>query len=99
MKRPAYGSVDFYFEIPDISGVQAHVLTEFKAEPQLTVHYRSEELPRTEAEIKKDVPPSYEHWADITIGLMDMEGKKENLWEQGWCEGFEISYTLKIIHA
>ena len=97
MKRPVSGSVDFYFETPDISGVQAHVLTEFKAEPQLTVHYRSEELPRTEAEIKKDVPPSYEHWADITIGLMDMEGKKENLWEQERYEGFEIPYTLNDV--
>lgn len=97
MKRPVSESVDFYFETPNTSGVQAYLVTEFKAEPQLIVNYRSEELPRTEEEIKKDVPPSYEHWADITIGLMDMEGKKENLWEQERYEGVEIPYTLNDV--
>ncbi len=94
MVRPVSESVDVYFETADISGVQAYILSEFKAEPQLTVNYRSEELPRTKEEIKKNVPPSYEHWADIAIGLCDTEGKKENLWNQEQYDGIQIPYTL-----
>lgn len=94
MKRPLSESVDLYYETQDNSMVQAYILTEFHAEPRLTVDYRSEELPRTEAEMKKNVPPSYEHWADISISLEDMGGKHENLWRQEQYEGLEISYIL-----
>ncbi len=94
MVRPISESVDVYFETADISGVRAYVLSEFRAEPQLTVNYRSEELPRTKEEIKKNVPPRYEHWADIAIGLCNVEGKKENLWNQEQYDGIQIPYTL-----
>lgn len=94
MKRPVSESVDFYFETPDISGVQAYLLTEFNAEPELKVNYRSEELPRSEEELKKNVPPSYGHWADISISLTDTGGKHENLWQQKQYEGMEVSYIL-----
>lgn len=94
MKRPVSEAVDFYFETPDISGVQAYLLTEFNTEPELKVNYRSEELPRSEEELKKNVPPSYGHWADISISLTDTGGKHENLWQQKQYEGMEVSYIL-----
>lgn len=94
MKRPVSGSVDFYFETSDLSGVRAYLVTEFTAEPLVTVNYRIKELYRSETEIKRNVPPSYEHWADIAIGLADMGGKQENLWMQESYDGLEISYTL-----
>lgn len=97
MMGPVSESVDVYFETEDISGVQAHVLSEFRAEPQLTVNYRIEELPRTQEEIKKKVPPSYEHWVDITIGLCGQNGKRENLWKQEQYQGTQIPYTLNGI--
>lgn len=94
MKRPVSESVDFYFESPDLSGVRAYLVTEFAAEPLVTVDYRIEELSRTEAEIKKNVPPRYEHWADIAIGLADMGEKQENLWLREQYDGLEIPCTL-----
>lgn len=92
--RPVSESVDLYFETQDLSGVRAYLQTEFTVEPQIKADYRSVELPRTEEEIKKNVPPRYEHWADVSIGLTDTGGKKENLWQQEQYEGFEVPYIL-----
>lgn len=94
MERPAQGSAKIFFQAPDSSGVQAYLITEFTAEPQLTVTYRSEEIPRTPKEIKKNVPPQYEHYADVSIGLADTGGNHENIWQASSLNGYEITYIL-----
>ncbi len=94
LKRPSSETVDLRLEAGDLSGVRAYLVTEYTAEPKLTVKYRSEELPRTEEEIRKNIPPVYEHWADITVRLEDAGGSHENLWQASGCEGGKIPYYL-----
>ncbi len=94
VNRPASQAVDVYFHSADISSVRAYVLTEFTAKPQVSVLYRSEEKLRTEEEIKKNVPPQYDHFADITIQMTDTAGKIHNLWGGTDYEGREIVYTV-----
>lgn len=94
MDRPSTETVDLYFKTSDIAGVKAFLITEFTVIPRLTVTYRSEEIPRTEEEVKKNVPPEYEHFADIIIELADIGGKNENLWQAIEYDGVEIQYSL-----
>lgn len=94
MERPARGTAKLYFHAPDISGVHASLLTEFIAEPRLMVTYRSEEIPRTPKEIKKNVPPQYEHYADVSIEMADTGGNHENIWQASSLNGHEITYML-----
>lgn len=74
MTRPAAGSADVQFKTADLSGVQASLLTEYGIEPAITVTWRAEPLPQTETEKKKQVPPVYQHFADVTIALADAGG-------------------------
>lgn len=94
MTRPVSESVDLYFETQDLSGVQAYLQAEFNVEPQVQADYRSTQLPRTEEEIKRNIPPRYDHLVDVSIGLADTGGKKENLWQQEQYKGLEIPYIL-----
>lgn len=94
MKRPSGGVADIRFRTEDISGVRAYMLVEYSAKPFLEAAYRIEEIPRSEEEIKKKLPPSYEHFADITIWLADTAGTHENLWQQEKLQGQTICYTL-----
>lgn len=94
MERPVQGTAKLYFYAPDLSGVHASLLTEFIAEPRLTVTYRSKEIPRTQKEIKKNVPPQYEHYADVSIELADTGGNHENIWQASSLNGHEITYIL-----
>lgn len=94
MERPAKGTAKLNFHAPDISGVHASLITEFTVEPRLTVTYRSEEIPRTTKEIKKNVPPQYEHYADVSIELADTGGNHENVWQDSSLNGHEITYML-----
>ena len=94
MERPVQGSAEIFFQAPDSSSVQAYFLTEFVVEPRLTVTYRIEEISRTTKEIKKNVPPQYEHYADVSIELADTGGNHENIWQASSLNGHEITYTL-----
>lgn len=106
MIRPEPGAVDIRFTTPDIGGVRAYMLTEFTAEPSVLVKYRIEEISRTEEEIKKNIPPVYEHFADITIEIDTVEDitdktseanetwiNKKLLTEESF-EGKEITYYI-----
>lgn len=94
MERPAQGSAKIFFQAPDTSGVQAYLVTEFIAKPRLTVTYRGEEIPRTPKEIKKNVPPQYKHYADVSIELEDTGGDHDNIWQSRSLNGYEITYML-----
>lgn len=105
MLRPAEGSADLFFQTEDILNanvsensqnvnVKAYLVTEYKTALELTAAYRIEEQPRTEEEIRKDIPSKYDHFADITLCLMDTGGNGENLWLSEVWEGKEIPYTL-----
>ena len=45
------------------------------------LRYRREELEQTAEEIKKKVPPRYEHFADIVVEAVDESGNQGSLWE------------------
>lgn len=94
MKRPVSNAVDVYFKTADITKVRAYVLSEYTVSPNVSVKYRSEELKRTEEQVKKKIPPEYEHFADITIEMYDTGGKNQNLWQAEVFEGMEVPYTL-----
>lgn len=105
MLRPTEGSADLLFQTDDISNannsqnvnVKAYLVTEYKTALELGAAYRIEEQPRTEEEIRKDIPVKYDHFADITLRLMDMGGSGENIWISEAWEGREIPYTLNGI--
>lgn len=94
MKRPSSETALIHFQTEDMTGIKATLLTEYTARPQIGITYRIEEVPGTEQERKKHVPPVYEHYADITIQLVDSAGDGKNLWEKDNWEGKEISYLL-----
>lgn len=94
MERPVQGSAKIFFQAPDSSGVQAYLVTEFTAEPRLTVTYRGEEIARTPKEIKKNVSPQYKHYADVSIELADTGGNHENIWQSSSLNGYEITYMI-----
>lgn len=73
MIRPEPGAVDIRFTTADINGVRAYMLTEFTAEPSVSVECRIEQIPRTNEEIKKNIPPVYKHFADVTVGINSVE--------------------------
>lgn len=74
--------------------VHARLMTEYSAKIQINVQYRREELEQTAEEIKKKVPPRYEHFADIVIEAVDESGNQSSLWEREEFQGRKVSYTL-----
>ncbi len=94
MERPGDGGVDVLFETPELSGVQAYLITEFNGKPKVSVDYRIETVPRTEREEKQQQPLEYEHFADITIEVADAEDAGTNLLAADRYEGAELSYFL-----
>lgn len=97
ISRPLSESAKVQFQTFGDSGAQAYLLTEYTASPQVQVTYRSEELPRTEEQVRKNIPPEYEHFADIVIELTDIGGGYKSLWKEDLYEGKEISYQLNGI--
>jgi Ca-activated chloride channel family protein len=93
--NPLPGSFRATFETPDFSGVQAYMLLEYTVAPRIQAEYRIEELPRTEKEVKRNVPPQYQHFADIVIELEDQAGSYGNIWADQLFEGKEISYIIE----
>lgn len=94
MTRPVGGSSDVQFKTSDVSGIKAFLLTEYGIEPTITVFYRAEQQPQSDTEIKKQIPPQYQHFADITITLVDAGGSHENVLTGEAYEGKEISFRL-----
>lgn len=92
--RPASQAIDVRFKASDIGSVQAYLVTRFTAKPQVITNYRIEEVPRTEKEIKKNIPPQYKHFADITIQLADAAGKNDNLLDDETYEGYELPFQI-----
>ena len=74
--------------------VHAWLMTEYSAKIQINVQYRREELEQTAEEIKKKVPPRYEHFADIVVEAVDESGNQGSLWEREEFQGRKVSYTL-----
>lgn len=91
--QPSGESLDVSLQVPEGAAVKSYLLTEYSASPQVTAGYRIEELPRTEKEVKKRVPPKYKHFVDITIKMMDDSRNYGNIWENGF-DGQKIPYTL-----
>lgn len=94
MTRPAAGSSDIQFKASDITSIKAFLLTEYDIAPAVTVAYRAEPLPQTDTEIKKRIPPKYQHFADVTIALADAGGSHENVLVGDAYEGREIPFRL-----
>lgn len=94
MKRPVPGGVDVQFQTSDISGVKASLLTEYTIEPSITVGYRTEPLPQTEEEKKKQTPPRYQHFADVSIALLDSGGNHQTVFSGTPFEGMELPFQL-----
>lgn len=74
--------------------VRICMLTEYAACIQVETEYECREIERTEEEVKKKIPPRYDHLAHITIRAVDQEDGSVSLWDREELEGKEISYTL-----
>ncbi len=69
-------------------------MAEFDAEVAAEITYRREEILRSEAELKKGVPPSYKHYADLTIWAADAGNRETNLWDCNYYNGQTVPYTI-----
>lgn len=94
MKRPVSGGVDVQFQTSNISGIKASLLTEYTIEPSVTVSYRTEPLPQTEEEKKKQMPLQYQHFADVSMALMDSDGNHQAVFSGTPFEGIELPFQL-----
>ncbi len=95
--RPSAGTLSVSYQTPDPASVQAWMIPEYDAVPTISANYRIEELPRSEKEIKRNVPPAYEHYADLELRLLDVSGDASegaNIWEDERFEGMEVSFTV-----
>lgn len=106
--RPSAGTLSVSYQTPDPASVQAWMIPEYDAVPVVSAKYRIEELPRSKKEIKRNVPPAYEHYADLELRLLDVSGEASgdvsgyasapgdgaNIWEDERFEGMEVSYTV-----
>lgn len=92
LSAPEAGTMQVQYGESDGAEIQGYEILEYDAVPEVTVRYRTEEIPRTEEE--KNVPPVYEHKVDLTIRLLASSGDRENIWADTGFEGKEI--TLRI---
>lgn len=94
IKDPIPGTFGAVVQGNDVSETKAYLVVEYMVKPKVSAEYRLEELPRTEKEIRKNVPPQYEHFVDVCIELEDLSGRNENIWAYEGFEGKEISYSM-----
>jgi len=94
---PYETEVDVRFEAPESSIVQAYLMTEFQAELVTQIAYRGEEQPRSEEEMKKEIPPEYKHYADITIWAAEAGSQETSIWDCDYYAGQKVTYTINGI--
>lgn len=94
LAHPSPGELFIRYETEENADVEAYVISEYTAAPKVTVNCWPEEVPRSEEEVKKNVPPVYEHAAEAVIQLVAATEEQENLWEQDGFEDREIHYTI-----
>lgn len=94
MLRPSSEYADIHFQAEAAVNVKAYLIAEYFVKPEVEVSYRIEAKEQTQQEIKKHIPPEYEHFADIAIKLADTQGEKENLWDNEKFEGQEVSFLI-----
>lgn len=104
--RPSAGMLSVSYQTPDPASVRAWLIPEYDVVPAVSAAYRIEELPRSEKEIKRNVPPTYERYVDLELRLLDISGnvsedgsgnasgKGANIWEDERFEGMEVSFTV-----
>lgn len=91
---PYEEEVEVQFEAPGTSAVRAYLMTEFDAKAAVEITYRREEVPRSGEEIKKEIPPVYQHFADIMIWAASAGDKEANIWDCDYYEGQTVPYTI-----
>lgn len=72
--RPPAGTLSVSYQTPDPASAQAWMIPEYDVVPTISATYRIEELSRSEKEINRNVPPEYEHYADLELTLVDVSG-------------------------
>lgn len=92
LERPEPGTVEICFLASDVSEIQAYLVTEFVVKPQVFVEYRIE--PATPIKGKEQEQPSYEHFADLTIEVIDTGKDHTNIFLNNEFEGLEIPYSI-----
>lgn len=94
LSDPKAGSIQVTYQEAEGSEVRAYELLEYEAALDVTAEYRTEEIPRTEAEVKKNIPPVYEHYADVTVRLLDASEGYEDIWSDTRFEGKEVTCVI-----
>lgn len=95
LERPEPGTVEICFLASEVSEVQAYLVTEFVVKPQVLVEYRIE--PAMQAESKEQEQPSYEHFADLTIEVIDTGKGHTNIFTGKAFEGLEVPYSINSV--
>ncbi len=94
LSDPEAGNIQVMYGDTDGSGIQAYELLEYEAVPEVTAEYRIEEIPRTAEEVKKNIPPVYEHFTDLTVRLLNTSESHENIWSDAGFEGKEVNCII-----
>lgn len=97
LDSPPPGELFISYETEEAADVEAYRISQYVAAPKVTVSCWSEELPRSEEEVKKNIPPVYKHYAEAAIQLVTVTEEQENLWGQDRFEGREMHYTINGI--
>ncbi|MDR1548421.1 MAG: VWA domain-containing protein [Hungatella sp.] len=92
--NPLPGNLNVSYQTINSSGVRIYMLTEYMVVLQVDAEYRVREVPRSEKEIKRNVPPEYEHFVDVVMWLTDATGRYGNIWKEERFAGKVITYTI-----
>ena len=94
LERPSSDQIQLCFEKAAVPAISAYLLAEYDARIQVTAQCQVRELERSAEEVKKNIPPRYEHFAELEIRAVDAADPERNLWDPERFEGTEVAYTL-----
>ncbi len=90
--EPEEEHIAVYFQVSDLSKVEAYFIAEYTAKVETQVVYRKVEVNAQEQQGKKVEEPYFQNFADISFYLTDKDGVC--LWDSGNYEGREVLFTI-----
>lgn len=83
------GAVDVTFDLKETSTVEAWLITEYQAILDVGMEYRTETIQE-----EKGREPTYRHYADLEIKMLDQNDENLNLWAAEYYNGQSVLYTV-----
>lgn len=94
IKKPSGQKIEISYASDDVSDVEAYLTVDYAAEIKTQITYRTEEDTTVKKQSAGNAQMIYRHFADIEIRLSDTKGRNDDLWDNAYFEGREISFTI-----